>query len=64
MFIGLKCNFSRGYVQRIQHRIRGYKQDILLWVHPFHDDYYKWVGMREDYEGRQVWLRDLQNRDF
>jgi hypothetical protein len=57
-------NFSRGYVQRIQHRISGYTQDILLWVHPFRDYYYKWMDMKEDYERRQSWLRNLRNRDF
>jgi hypothetical protein len=54
-------NYS-GYVHSIRHVLTGTTQEIYLEVHPFHDYYYKWTKMKEDYEHTERWLRSIKNK--
>jgi len=37
----------------------GRTQEVFLWVHPWNDYYYKWGDIKEEYERRQIWRRNL-----
>jgi hypothetical protein len=52
----------RGYVHRIQHTITGTTQEIYLEIHPFHDFYYKWEKMKDEYEYTKSWLASIRKQ--
>lgn len=45
----------RGYVHSKRHIISGNMQEVYLEVHPFHDYYYKWIKMKENFEDWERW---------
>lgn len=53
-FIGETGKFYRGYVHEIKHRITGTTQEILIFVHPWHEYYYQWQKMKNEYERRKI----------
>ena len=54
-FIQETGNFYRGHVHEIKHKITGNTQEIMIYVHPWDDYYYKWVKMKEEFERRKSW---------
>ena len=55
-FIEETGKFYRGYIHEIKHRITGTTQEILYFVHPWHDYYYRLQKMKDDYERRKKWV--------
>jgi hypothetical protein len=51
-FIEETGKFYRGYVHEVKHKITGNTQEIMIFVHPWDDYYYKWIKMKEEHERR------------
>ena len=61
-FVEETGKFYRGYVHEVKHRITGTIQEVLITVHPWNDLYYKWIKMKDEYEYRERWLKNLSNQ--
>ncbi|MDD4109056.1 MAG: hypothetical protein PHH93_10090 [Prolixibacteraceae bacterium] len=45
-------HFYRGIVHDINHIIEGKKQIIQVWVHPWENEYSRWIRLKDEYERR------------
>ena len=54
--------FERGIVHDVRHIIQGKTQIIEVHAHPLETDYDRWMKLKEKYEARQKWLKQISNK--
>jgi hypothetical protein len=52
--------FNSGYVHDIRHTIKGTIQEILVFIYPFKNFYYKWEEMKKEYEDHKRWMARIE----
>ena len=63
-FIENSKSWNRGYVHEVTHQIHPEVHEILVWVHPFHNYFYKWRKMKDEHENWLNYISRSRQREL